>query len=262
MISKERLLLMSGVIVQIYTNEDFSQMRENVVCMMNNLIPSTSITFFLAKTDGSCKCTDPICTGQFTEEGLYDYINNYQQKDHSRWLFTDGKSHIYRESDFFTPDVLSTSEYYKDIYVPERIKDTLQVAIAKNNTFLGVLTFFRREDEKDFTDDDLFLMQLLLEHLENRLYHELVEKRVEPEVSSSKPEPSIDETLEKDIAAKNHLTQREQEIFDLLIRGYSIDALKKHCYISESTLRKHIQNIYQKLNIHNRYELLKFRMDK
>lgn len=202
MISKERLLLMSGVIVQIYTNEDFTQMRRNIIGMMNNLIPSASITFFLAKTDGSCKCTEPMCIGKFTEDGLYDYIENYQHKDHSRYLFADGKSHIYRERDYFTQDVLMTSEYYNDIYVPAKIKDTLQVAIAKNNTFLGVLTFFRTEEEKDFTDDDLFLMQLLLEHLENRLYHELVEKRAGSGNPSLKQTAAAGESKEKTLPQK------------------------------------------------------------
>lgn len=57
------------------------------------------------------------------------------------------------------------------------------------------------------------------------------------------------------------LTKREQEIFNLLIEGYSTKEIAKNLNISEKTVRNHISNAMQKLEVKGRanavVELLK-----
>jgi DNA-binding NarL/FixJ family response regulator len=51
------------------------------------------------------------------------------------------------------------------------------------------------------------------------------------------------------------LTQREKELLQLLVKGYSYKEIAGNCFISVQTLNSHIKNIYQKLNVHSRAEL-------
>ena len=54
---------------------------------------------------------------------------------------------------------------------------------------------------------------------------------------------------------KTNLTQREKEILQLLVKGFSYKEISASCFISTLTLNSHIKNIYQKLNVHSRAEL-------
>ena len=60
------------------------------------------------------------------------------------------------------------------------------------------------------------------------------------------------------------LTPREKEIFDYLIRNYSTKKIAKTLGISEKTVRNHISNVMQKLEVTSRtsavIELLKLNL--
>ena len=59
------------------------------------------------------------------------------------------------------------------------------------------------------------------------------------------------------VANYNTLTNREKEVLDLLIKGYPSEVICSTLFISTNTLKRHIQNIYNKLNVHSRAELFK-----
>jgi DNA-binding NarL/FixJ family response regulator len=52
------------------------------------------------------------------------------------------------------------------------------------------------------------------------------------------------------------LTDREKEILDLLSQGYLYKEIAEQLFISKLTVKKHIHNIYDKLQVQNRTEAL------
>lgn len=50
------------------------------------------------------------------------------------------------------------------------------------------------------------------------------------------------------------LTKRETEILEHLAKGLSYDQIADNLFISNGTVRKHIENIYRKLQVHNKVE--------
>ncbi|KAB7528934.1 response regulator [Flagellimonas olearia] len=50
------------------------------------------------------------------------------------------------------------------------------------------------------------------------------------------------------------LSSREQEVLEQLAEGLSYTVIAKNLYLSPSTVRKHIENIYKKLQVHNKLE--------
>jgi DNA-binding CsgD family transcriptional regulator len=60
----------------------------------------------------------------------------------------------------------------------------------------------------------------------------------------------------KNVAATFHLTEREQDIFELLAVGRGSEGIAERLHISSNTVRTHTQNIYAKLGVHSRHELM------
>ncbi|WP_417854465.1 response regulator [Xanthomarina gelatinilytica] len=52
------------------------------------------------------------------------------------------------------------------------------------------------------------------------------------------------------------LTAREIEVLEQLSKGLSYNAIAKNLILSTGTVRKHIENIYNKLQVHNKIEAL------
>lgn len=50
------------------------------------------------------------------------------------------------------------------------------------------------------------------------------------------------------------LTQREVEVLEQLSKGLSYTAIADNLFLSPSTVRKHIENIYKKLQVHSKME--------
>jgi len=64
-----------------------------------------------------------------------------------------------------------------------------------------------------------------------------------------------DLTPTADFINKYNITQREQEIINLLLGGKNNKKIAELLFISPSTVRNHIYRIYQKLNVKNRLQL-------
>lgn len=58
------------------------------------------------------------------------------------------------------------------------------------------------------------------------------------------------------IAELTMLTDREREVLELLLRGYTYQLVAKDLFISESTVKTHVQSVYAKLGVHSKTELI------
>jgi len=52
------------------------------------------------------------------------------------------------------------------------------------------------------------------------------------------------------------LTKREQEVLEQIAKGLSYDQISENLFISYGTARKHVENIYKKMKVHNKIEAL------
>jgi len=69
-------------------------------------------------------------------------------------------------------------------------------------------------------------------------------------------QPSQEQSLD-DLMEKSQLTEKEKEVVRLLLQGYTYRAIAEELYISENTVKYHSKNIYQKLNVKTKMELVK-----
>jgi DNA-binding NarL/FixJ family response regulator len=58
------------------------------------------------------------------------------------------------------------------------------------------------------------------------------------------------------VFSKYNISQREQEIIRLILKGKTNKDIENKLFISLKTVKSHIYNIYQKLGVKNRLELI------
>lgn len=60
--------------------------------------------------------------------------------------------------------------------------------------------------------------------------------------------------IKQEISPENQLTKREIEILEQISTGMSYEQVANNTGISYGTVRKHLENIYKKLNVHSKLE--------
>ncbi|SMB87816.1 regulatory protein, luxR family [Desulfonispora thiosulfatigenes DSM 11270] len=70
-------------------------------------------------------------------------------------------------------------------------------------------------------------------------------------------EDSKQEKVIVDVWDNKNLTAKEIEVIKLILRGYTYKAISEQLFISENTTKFHVKNIYQKMNVNTKMELIK-----
>lgn len=162
--------------------------------------------------------------------------------------------------------VLSKTDWQNlDREPPETLSEENKVAIKLNSELSG------NNSESEFTViciDDFHrdeLIQELKEIIAKKTKGEELVKEVQPEKKSKAKLPNRElvsvsklvtsnkyKGVNNDKSKKNRLSQRENRIMEMLATGMDTHNVAKELFISYKTLRKHIQNIYIKLEVNSR----------
>ena len=84
----------------------------------------------------------------------------------------------------------------------------------------------------------------------------IFEKRPQAKVKTQEKMPRRFDVVVDRIAEEYSLSPREKEIMRLLAMGYTKNAISERLGISDNTIRTHSRNVYTKLNVHSRQELM------
>ena len=239
-------MILNSIIYKIYATENSDSMREQLLEQMKMVLDFDSADFFLASENGSRHLIKPI-TYNCDEDGS----SVYDDLDYSRGIMYSGKSLVYRETDIISDEKRMQTEYYQKVYRPNNWHYSLQMILGRNKEFLGVVTFYRTIGKDNFQYDDIFMLDMLKDHLAYRLYRDNQEK------GSSLEKLTVTEATER-----YDLTKREHTILQLLMQGKDNTSICDELSISVNTLKKHILNIYRKLGIRNRVQMFKMIKEK
>jgi DNA-binding CsgD family transcriptional regulator len=150
-----------------------------------------------------------------------------------------GSELVLRVSDCISDREFRSSRVYRDLFVPRGVR--YQLAIDTNGDNTVTSGWFIKRSIRDFTEADLWYahrLQPILALLDTT-YSSLPIRRT--------PSADTDE-------ARTHtrLTVRELDILTLLADGLSAQQIAHLRRISARTVRKHLENIYKKLDCHDR----------
>lgn len=243
-------MVINNIVYQINSIDDCVNMRKNFLTQMGLILDFDSADFYIASELNSHTLTNPVFYNYKPKEDE-DYMDKYDSLDYSRGLMFGGKSKVYRESDIISEQKRVQTEYYKKYFEPNNWHHTLNMILAHKNQFVGVVCFFRLKGKPDFAYEDSFVLDMIKEHLAFRLYKDLSNS------SSENEKISVSQC-----ASLYGLTQREESVLCELMNGLENNEISNKLCITNNTLKKHVLNIYRKLNIKNRVQLFKMVREK
>ena len=243
-------LLINNIIYQIYSIPDFDTMKITFLNLLKMLVPNTASSILMADhTSSKNLLCDPICVPEVYSDTEKNYLLN-EDEDYTRWVMLSGQCLLIRESDLMPEEERIKTVLYKKCYEPFKLHYSLQLNLVHNDLFLGVVTIYRKREEGDFKDDEMFIVKAFSDHLNLRFYEYYTKDSKNSSISSY----SI-----ANLASQYHLTNREVEILQLIFQDMNNDEIADKLYISGYTLKKHIQNLYRKFDVSTKWNLLKFR---
>jgi len=175
------------------------------------------------------------------------YVQYYVDIDYCAWYTVQPYPSVYRDTDLINEEKKETSTFYKEWLQPMNVCYGCGLSVAANEVSYGELTLFRSKEKGDFTDRELEVLEIINRHL-----CQFFSRNYPGGLSKS----SFDKQM-TNFQIKYNLTAKENEIIEYIKQGIEIKELYKTLHVSENTIKKHLANIYSKMNIKNRSQLIK-----
>lgn len=238
--------VLNNIIYKIYTTKDAAAMRRNFLEQMKMVLDFDCAEFYLTELEDSSHFFEPVKHNcDIDGAGMF-----YEMLKKSSLTFL-GKSIVFRESDIMPSEIRIKSSYYKEYYVVNNLQYALHLLLGDGTDCVGLITFYRTIGKENFDSDDMFVLDLMKEHLLFRLSEE------------RKSRETLQEKMTvTEATGQYHLTKRENMILRMLMKGKDNNEISEELGISVNTLKKHILNIYRKLDINNRVQLFKMIKEK
>ncbi len=245
LLDEKECLLINGIILSIYETHNMSKMRKDFLELLYSLISYESAIFDFATKKDNIQFFDPVSVN-FDERYLNDYFEYYQQIDYTRHIFLQHNPIIYRDTDLVDKKDREETEIFKEWLSPMGIYFGGGSSIIHNGNLLGSVSLFRSQNSGDFSKRDLFILNLLNGHLCNRLeqVHQISKKSIDLREHNH------------NVIQKYNLTNRELEIIRLIFSGDNNQDISNRIFVSSNTVKKHIQNIFRKLDVNSRTQLI------
>lgn len=243
-LSNKEWLRINDIILLIHSSENSKDMRNYFFDAIKSLILFEKAMFYWLKEENSkVKIVDPICVNvnsNFFEE----YKSVFENFRYGRVAVNTRRTIAYRDSDLMHESILIKTDVYKSFLLPNNLPHSGGIILTDDSTLLAELVFYRTHDQGDFSDKEIYILDILKKHFKIRLIREKYSKN---------HMLSEDKTIK---LIELGLTNREIEIVKLIINNLSTSEICSKLNISIHTTKKHINHIFSKLEINSRLQLV------
>lgn len=238
----------NSILLEIYSIKNIDIMAEKLLKMFRMLIPYSNGYFVLLDKNQNIKYENSFFIG-IDEDKKKEYINYFYDKDYLRYVYDIiTETTVYRDTDIIDEDVRTKTEFYRNYLIPLKITYGAGILLMRDKKFIGIINLFRNKELGDFTEKDIYILGVLKKHLANITYSLI------NDINNVCNHESKVEGLYEDY----NLSDREKEVIRLIRQGNSNIDISDKMMISISTVKKHIYNIYSKLNVKSRTQLLAY----
>lgn len=253
-LSHEEWAKINTTIELLWLPVDEKTLRKNLLNGIKQLIPYTLGGFCNYYTSGDSndpKIENYIMTGDFSQKFMQEHADLYDKKygkhDYTKWLLGCQESIVCRESDIINKDAKEKTHYYNEFLKPRNLLYCMDCYIIKDNIKPFILFFYRDDLIGDFTDKEVYMLNILMPHIEGRFVLNAMN------VESHR----IDDAFSRYLKENYALTYREIEVARLIKEGYNNKEISEELFIEISTVKKHVSNILSKTEAETRIKLLK-----
>lgn len=252
MLTQQEWEKINDIISNINGIKSLTAMRTAFLQKLMQLIDFDFSDFNLGQQRGRTlpALVDPVVVSRFSkkfeETFTAQYQNKFSELDYVKWVFSSPESLVYRESDLVNDEVRKKSTFYLDYLAPSTLVQVAGISIISGGIFVGAVTIYRTSQKDDFSEKDLYILQQLLPHLQNKL--SLEQERTENNIRS----------VSYLLCHHYGLTEREVEIIGHVYKGLSNLEIATALKITSNTVKKHITKIFDKLQVRSRTLLIRF----
>ncbi|MDY3240628.1 MAG: helix-turn-helix transcriptional regulator [Anaerovoracaceae bacterium] len=167
--------------------------------------------------------------------------------DLAGWLILSGRNNAFSDNELYPEESWISGSLYKQFYVPNDFYYSMSMSITFKGETLGIIKLYRSKKREPFQARDLFAIDMLQKHFSYRFSYEA--RKGDTRYFYAKG-------YTEEICRKNGFTEREADVYRLVIDGCSNEEIACQLNVSIHTVKKHLQNMYQKMGIKNRVQLL------
>lgn len=234
------------VLLELHSQADPKELQTCFLRRLEELIPHRRSFFDLCSPQaGRLVFFEPV-SRNMSEEELAAYYQEYQYSDYVAWSFASDEPTVYRDSDMVSPAARESAAIYKQWMQPMGIYWSMGSTVMGADHLLGSVTLFRSREDGDFTDQEMEMLRVLNRHLSAHF------SLLWPQGAHLAGKPGL-----SDLAARYGLSARENEIAGLIATGLTNQEIGAALFISENTIKKHVNSLYRKLGITGRTQLLR-----
>ncbi len=234
----------NNVLLELYSIENTELLSNKIINAFRILIGFDS-AYFIMLDENNRIVPDNSCFLGLTEKIVSQYIETYYDKDYLKYLYDfASETLVYRDTDILEENIRIQTEIYREYFSENDIKYGCGIIIIHEGRILGIYNLFRSEIRSDFSDRDMYILNVMKRHIERMLYNAIL--------NSNMIDNRVDFSC---FSEKYKVTSRETEIIRFINQGYSNQEIADNLVISLSTVKKHIYNIFDKVGVSNRSQL-------
>ena len=183
-----------------------------------------------------------------------DYLEGpYREDPFFKISLSAPRNNCYRLSRLITGN-FEDSSYHRDYYGSTGTVDEAIIVTRLGDGSVVNISFMRLESHGEFSGGEYNWLYSV-----SQVIAELIElhTRREEFVESNLLKPGVDHHIQQgfECFGTSYVSEREQEVLELLLRGYGADTSAERLNISLETVRRHRKSIYKKLDVNSQADL-------
>ncbi len=216
-----------------------TEFQQVSLATLNRVVPGSASIFALV--DPSVRNKGVVLRNLDLEtDRQYQTVYSHLDPLHPRH-FADASPAVVCLDEVLTEAEILASRYYREFMLPRRQRYVADLFLRRDREVVAFVSLIRGPELANYTAGELALLrnlQPLLEFSLNSIY---------------RPQRTSERSL---LAASFHLTGRELDLLEHLIAGVSNKAIADRMCLSLSTVKTHLQHIFDKLAVTSRAQLL------
>lgn len=241
-------MMLTRLIYRMNCLDTIDHFQNEVLKLLAPVVPYYKGIFNLAEQSAKGVKAHTLCGFNFSEDDL----NKITQEELNNNRFLQGlcldlSAKVSRGPSANELDLVHLAE---SDHFPKNAQHSLTMILQFQESLLGYLMLFRRNQDEEFNRRDMCVLDELQNHLSLQLF----------KLTSISHSENLHETLLKWelLFSPSFLSKKEVEVLYYFHDGLSDLEICDKLFISKSTFKKHLNHIYQKVKIGNRVDLLKY----
>ena len=183
-----------------------------------------------------------------------DYLEGpYREDPFFKISLAFPRNNCYRLSRLVTGD-FEDSSYHQTYYASTGTVDEAIIVTRLGDGSVVNISLMRLENQGEFTEDEYNWLYSI-----SQVIAELIDlhTRRKEFLESNLLQPGVDRHIQQGFESfgSSYVSDREQEVLELLLRGYGADTSAEKLNISLETVRRHRKSIYKKLDVKSQADL-------